>query len=135
VVAKWFNRGEANDKEATLVRDAWVDGRAELFAPSLLLFEVANSIWRNHNVETGIARSLTRLAVRISPKLLNPTEEVTEQAMQLAKAEKLAFYDAIYPALSKSLSLSLITADREQLTAARGYAKVVHLSAIEKQAF
>jgi predicted nucleic acid-binding protein len=61
---------------------------------------------------------------------LNPKEEVAEQAMRLARAEKLTFYDAIYPALSKFLSLPLITADKEQLTIAKEHTETVHLSAI-----
>ncbi len=134
VVAKWFNRGEANEREATLLRDAWIDRRTELFAPSLLLFEVANAIWKNPNVDRKTARSLTRLAVRISPSLLNPKEEVAEQAMRLARAQKITFYDAVYPAISKSLSFPLITADREQLTVSQGYTKAMHLSAIPNPA-
>ena len=75
MVAKWFNRGEANEEEANLLRDEWVDGRVELYAPSLLLFEVANSIWKNSNVTRKIASSLVGLAVRICPTLLNPQQE------------------------------------------------------------
>lgn len=103
-----------------------------LYAPSLLLFEVANSIWKNPGLKARTARSLVRLAVRISPSLLNPREEVAEQAMLLAKKAKLTFYDSIYLALAKSLSSLLITADQEQLSAATGYTKAVHLSAIGK---
>jgi predicted nucleic acid-binding protein len=104
----------------------------KLYAPSLLLFEVANSIWKNPNVLSKTARSLVRLAVRVSPTLLNPQEEVAEQALLLARRTKLTFYDSIYLSLAKSLSLLLITADREQLVAADKYTKAVHLSTIEE---
>jgi hypothetical protein len=79
VVAKWFYRGEAYEKEATLVRDAWVDGRAELFAPSLLLFEIGNSIRKNQNVGTRAAISLTRLAAGVAPKLVNPRRRLQDR--------------------------------------------------------
>ncbi len=128
MVAKWFNRSEVNEEEANLLRDEWVDGRVELYAPSLLLFEVANSIWKNPNVTGRVARSLVGLAVRISPTLLNPQEGVAEQAILLARRKKLTFYDSIYLAVAKSLSLLLITADQEQIVAAERYTKVAHLS-------
>jgi len=130
VVAKWFNRGEANEEEATRLRDKWVDGRVELYAPSLLLFEVANSIWNNPNVPGKTAYSLVRLAVRVLPTLLNPQEDVAEQAMLLARRKRLTFYDSVYLALAKSLSLLLITADQEQLVAATKYTKAAHLSTV-----
>ena len=114
------------------MRNAWIDGRVDLYAPSLLLFEVANSIWKNPGIKVGTARSLVRLAVRISPSLLNPREEVAEQAILLAKRTRLTFYDSIYLALARSLSFLLITADHGQLSAATGYTKAVHLSTIGK---
>lgn len=128
VVGKWFNRGEENEKEATALRNGWVEGVVDLCAPSLLLFEVANSIWKNPRVAPRTARSLVRLAVRISPTLLNPQEQVAEEAMVLARRRKITFYDSIYLAVAKSLGVVLLTADREQLSAASGYTKAAHLS-------
>ena len=103
-----------------------------LYAPSLLLFEVANSVWRNPGVPLRTSRSLVRLAVRISPTLLNLQESVAEQAMVLARRAKLTFYDSIYLAVAKSLSLVLVTVDRDQLLAANGYTKAVHLSRVQE---
>ncbi len=130
VVGKWFNKGESNEKEARVLRDAWIDGRAQLYAPSLLLFEVANSIWKNPSIRTKTARSLVRLVIRLAPHLLNPDEEVSEDAISLARRSKLTFYDSIYLAFAKSLSHILVTADRAQLSVAEGYTKAVHLSGI-----
>lgn len=128
VVAKWFNRGEENEEEAAALRKAWLDGRLELFAPSSLLFEVANSIWKNSNVTTRSARSLVKLAVVLSPRLVNLEEEAAEQAMILARKRRFGFYDTAFLALAKSLSVPFITADQEQLRAADGYVRAVHLS-------
>ena len=132
VVAKWFNRGESNEDEARALRDAWTDGKVHLYAPTLLLLEVANSIRKNPAIRTKTARSVVRLLVRLSPNLLNPDEEVSEKAMMLARISKLTFYDSIYLALAKSLSHILITADQEQLSIADGYTKAIHLSSIRR---
>ncbi|MBI2185481.1 MAG: type II toxin-antitoxin system VapC family toxin [Thaumarchaeota archaeon] len=132
VVAKWFNTGEAYEKEARNLRDAWISGKLHLRAPSMLPFEVANSIWKNPNISTKVARSLVRLVIRLSPDLMNPREEDSEQAMLLARRTKLTFYDSIYLTLAKSLSSILVTADDEQLSASNGYTKAVHIASIKK---
>ncbi|HKW04510.1 MAG TPA: type II toxin-antitoxin system VapC family toxin [Nitrososphaerales archaeon] len=51
VMAKWFNKREANEEEALALRSAWIDGTIELLAPSVIIYEVCNSIWKNPNIE------------------------------------------------------------------------------------
>lgn len=102
----------------------------ELVAPTLLHFEVANSIWKNPNVSARKALSLVRLLVRLAPKLVDLREEEAEQAMFLGRRKKLTYYDAAYLALAKSLSAPFITADQEQVDAAKGYVDCSHLSSI-----
>ncbi len=128
MVAKWFNKGEADELEATSLRRAWVNGNVRLYSPSLMLFEVANSIWKNPKVTTATARSLVKVAVRVSPALINLEEGVAALAMRIAKRTKSTFYDAVYVALAKSFSLQLITADQKQFSVSSGYAKVMYLS-------
>lgn len=130
VVAKWFNKGETNEAEAIALRKAWISGDVELVAPTLLHFEVGNSIWKNPNVSARKARSLVRLMVRLTPKLVDLGGEEAEQAMLLARRMKLPYYDTVYLALAKSLSAAFITADQEQLDAAKGYVDCSHLSSI-----
>jgi len=131
VVAKWFNRGEEYEKEAGELRDGWVAEKVELLGPSMLPFEVANSIWRNPNLSSKEAVSLVRLLLRLSPRLVGLEEETAKAAMTLARKKRLSFYDASYLALARSLSLPLVTADREQLEAARGFANANHISSVE----
>jgi len=130
VMAKWFNRGETNEQEAIALRDAWSTGKIALFSPALILFEVANSIWKNPNTEPREARSLVRLAVRLVPNFMEINEDISEEAMALAKRGKLTFYDSIYVALSKFSKLPLISADSDQLEIARGYAKSLHIGKV-----
>jgi predicted nucleic acid-binding protein len=68
--------------------------------------------------------------LRLSPKLVNLGREEAEQAMTLARKMNLTYYDSAYLALARSLSAPLITADQEQLDAAKGYAEGSHLSFI-----
>lgn len=93
-----------------------------------MFFEVANSIWKNPNIPNDVARSLVKTAVNVSPTLVNPRERVVELAMLIARRTALTFYDAVYLALAKSLSLHFITADHKQLSASDTYVKSFHIS-------
>jgi predicted nucleic acid-binding protein len=68
--------------------------------------------------------------VRLVPKLIELGGEVAEEAMLFGRRKKLAYHDTAYLSLAKSLSAGLITADQEQLDAARGYTNAEHLSSI-----
>ena len=59
VVAKWFNKGESNEEEALALRNAWIERKVELCSPSLLIYEVCNSIWKNPNIDKDKATSLS----------------------------------------------------------------------------
>jgi predicted nucleic acid-binding protein len=131
VVAKWFNRGEPNGEEALWLRTSWIEQKIELFGPSLILYEVCNSIWKNPNLDRDRAASLARLAIRLRPTTIEITEEDSEEAMRLAKKSKVTFYDAVYIALSKSHKCPLVTADNDQLELARGYSSSIHISKIK----
>jgi predicted nucleic acid-binding protein len=127
VVAKWFNKGETNEREALALRSGWSDGSVSLRSPALIVYEVANAIWKNSNIESGKAASLVRLLIRLSPDHVELTEDLSEEAMNLARRNKMTFYDSIYVALSNHLKLPLITADSDQLDAARNYTKALHI--------
>ncbi len=131
VVAKWFNKGESNEEEAHALRGAWVDGRIELCCPSLLVYEVCNSIWKNPNINHTQAASLARLVVRLAPTFLEVGEEEASESISLARKSKLTFYDAVYIVVSRFSKYSLITADGDQLKASEDYTKSYHLSKVK----
>jgi predicted nucleic acid-binding protein len=127
VVAKWFNKGETNEEEALLVRTAWIGGDIELFSPSLLIYEVCNSIWKNPNIDPDQASSLSKLVVRLAPNLLEVGEDQSSESMNLARKSKLTFYDTVYIILSRDRKRILLSADHDQLEASKNYTKSVHL--------
>ena len=128
VMAKWFNKGEAHEEEALALRSAWIDGTLQIFGPSLIIYEVCNSIWKNPNVERKLALSLAKLVLRLRPNLIEVGENESEESMELARKTKLTFYDSIYIVLSKSRKCPLITSDNEQLEIARTYTASNHIS-------
>ena len=130
VIAKWFNKGETNEEEAIALRRAWIEGKAELFGPSLIIFETCNSIWKNPNLDRNQASSLSRLVVKLAPNLLEVGEAESSETMNLARQNRLTFYDAIYIVLSRQRKYPLVTADGDQLRASKDYTTSVHISKI-----
>jgi predicted nucleic acid-binding protein len=130
VMAKWFNKGESYEREAFSLRTDWVEGRVELLAPSLITYEVCNSIWKNPNVDRERASSLSKLAIRLAPTLLDVGEAESSQSMDLGRKSKLTFYDAVYIVLSMYQKSPLVSADVVQLKVARDYAESIHISQI-----
>jgi predicted nucleic acid-binding protein len=132
VVAKWFNKGESYEDEALALRNAWIDGNVELFSPSLVIFEVCNSVWKNPNIYRDQASSLSRLVVRLVPTLLEVGEVQSSETMKLARTSKLTFYDAVYIVLSSYQRFPLITADQDQLQVGKDYTKSIHIGNIRE---
>lgn len=131
VMSKWFNKGESNEEEALWLRTAWIERRIEIFSPSLIVYEVCNSIWKNPNIDRDQAKSLASLVVRLRPTMIEISEEDSEETMTLARKSKLTFYDAVYIALSKSHRCPLVSADGGQLDGAKGYTSSIHISKIK----
>lgn len=99
-----FGEPEAARAEA-LVEDA------ELFAPGLVLFELANIAWkkskRHPDRATEIAAGL-RLALQLDVRTV---EVAHEEVLEVALETGLTAYDASYVWLARSLSVPLATFD------------------------
>lgn len=131
VVAKWFNKGESNEEEALALRTAWIDGNVELFSPTLVIYEVCNSIWKNPNIDRDQASSLAKLAVRLAPNLIEIGDVESSESMNLARKSKLTFYDAVYIVLSRYRKSPLVSADGDQLEVGKDYTTSTHISKVK----
>ena len=126
VAAKWFNQEELTD-QAVKVKERHVRAEVELIAPSHLLCEVANSIWRNPQLADGDARHAVLALSDLGIALLPPEGERLGRTMEIARQKGISFYDAAYIQAAKETDASLITADEIQLKAATGIIQALHL--------
>jgi len=112
VAAKWVLR-EVGSSDAARILDAFRRGHLSVFAPSLLVEEVAAVI------ATRFRRNLlnSRQAVEAFEQMLIylPTlvrsNDVARSAMRLATQHRASFYDCLYLAWSFELKCDLVTAD------------------------
>jgi predicted nucleic acid-binding protein len=118
VLIKWFHaEGESELQAARSLRTAHLHGDIDAHVIDLAYYELGNVLiralkWR----PTDVADQLDDLtAVLGSPLLMNPAG--LRRAADLAHAHQLSFYDASWAAAALELGISLVSADRQLLSA------------------
>lgn len=108
VAAAFFREEHADAARSLLVSDL------ELYAPDLVLAEMANVIWKRHTRgEIDAAESSQLLAdVLTLPLQLTPSAEIVAAALELATRTRRTVYDCLYLALAIKTQTTLITGDR-----------------------
>jgi predicted nucleic acid-binding protein len=120
----WFAR-EAD----SLAANRLIRSRADLIAPSLLLAEIANGLWkktRHGEISVDLADAAMKEVRRFIPHFVEATE-LAAQALELAREIDYSVYDCFYLALALRRAAPFVTLDRALVT---GAAKSRHARAI-----
>lgn len=126
VVVKWYIP-EQHHEQARDLRDAYLDGRHELFAPSLLPFEVVNALkYSDHFDSEQLTTASTTLPeygiTLLSYRKVGPVAEVATEL-------DITLYDASYLALATTTEAIVYTADSRLLDAIEENASYSDLAA------
>jgi predicted nucleic acid-binding protein len=129
VLVKWFKTDHEDlvaEARALLERVERI--RAEVYAPSLLFYEVGNILARKSDLDdAAVAAVLSGIAA--SRLIVAPPEPgLLARAARIARAHDLSFYDASFVALAVALGCPLVTADRTLAGRTRDLGIVRHLS-------
>ena len=112
VAAKWFLKGEKYESEGLRLRQDYEAGKVDLRAPSLILCEVCNAIWKRKDI---VHESASKLAEAASNYLGSITVSLTHQSYRAivsnARIWDVTVYDSSYATMSEELKRPLITAD------------------------
>ena len=106
VALKWFV--EESDSNT-----AWRVLKGDLVAPSLILGEVANGLWKKWR-QHEVTRDQALAAIASLPMMLvdtYPPERLVDRATQIALDVDHAVYDCFYLALAEQLRIPFVTAD------------------------
>lgn len=112
VVAKWFIPEDESDK-ASRIMEKYNDGKIELYAPDLLIYEIANVLRYRADVSDKMLIDDMNALFKLQLNLIPPSTEIISEAIEIAKALDLSIYDACYIAIAEILATNLITADME----------------------
>ena len=108
VAVKWLVAEEDSD-----AADRLLVGGDDLYAPRLMVSEVANAVWRKARmgeIERGRA-GILMAAVSEMPVHWSSDETVCVDAVRLAVALDRPAYDCVYLALAHRVDAQLVTAD------------------------
>lgn len=112
VAVKWL-LPEEDSKEALGIRDAHVRGKVTLYAPDLLLYEVANVLRYRHDVADADIVSGVEALFLLDIAFLSPSSRSVARAVVTARRFDITFHDAVYLEIAEDIGASLVTADYE----------------------
>ena len=116
VAAKWALQEDASDRARALL-----DRDEDFVAPSLIVAEIGNALWKRavrQEMSTRDAVRALQSAVRLLTQLVPPTE-LAARAIEMAIELRHPIYDCFYLALAERERSPLITADAKLFAAGK----------------
>ena len=116
VAAKWVLQEDGSDRAAAL-RGSGDD----LIAPSLIVAEIGNAIWKRAIWREVSARDAVRAvqtAINLFTRLIAPSQ-LAARSTEIAIELRHPIYDCFYVALAERERCPMITADRRLIAAAK----------------
>ncbi len=130
VVVKWVLSGEPFEENAVTLKEHSLSGRVNLFAPSFMVQEVTNSLWKaikRKRILQDEAQEALRTLNDLRIDLVELDWQHSSEVLSFACKLDLAVYDAAYLFLSDQTSACLITADNKLYEKAQEHFQVLHL--------
>ena len=115
VVVKWFILEEDSER-ATSLRQAHVRDELALYAPDILLMELANALRYSPVVSAGEIPEALQVILDLNITVVRFDLDILVSAVSLGLERDLAVYDAYFLALAQAMEIPLITADRRMLS-------------------
>ena len=115
VVVKWFVPEEDSEKALSL-RHAQENREIQLYAPEVLLMELANALRYSSEFSASEIAEALDTPFGLNVLLVPFSLEALNSAVTLSLNQDLAVYDAYFLALARALEILLITADRKMLS-------------------
>jgi predicted nucleic acid-binding protein len=115
VVVKWIRQEESFATEALQWWTAMQEGAAQVAAPSLLAFEVANALNYKDDFTAGDVQQAMENIYALGFDWYEPNLPLILRAIELARVHRIALYDATFVALAEALGADFITADEKAM--------------------
>lgn len=131
VIVKWFRREETLANRAIILRDAYLDGAISIAEPWLIAYELANVLRYKNDWTTAQAQGAVQSILGLGFDWYPPNEATMFRAVEIARTNDLAVYDAVPVALAEALGAVFITADDKALTRLALFSFVRSLSRTE----
>lgn len=110
VAVKWFCE-EAGFKEAEAILAEVFAGSVEMYAPDLLVYEIANALFKGKQFESERVQAALETIYNSPIQLLTPDKLLSVSATRFMTNYNITFYDAVYAGLAHVLQVPLLTAN------------------------
>lgn len=134
VVLKWF-LPESDNAAADFLLEKFLNNEAELFAPDVLLVEIASALWKRVVLRNEVTPDEATLVYRdllTMPLSLIRTESLAQMAFQWAIKHKHPVYDALYCTLAMERQCDFVTADQKLVNKFHNeFPQVRHISTLK----
>ena len=90
-------------------------------APELVVYEVANAIWKHEHLLKDLENGEQYLSIFYGLMeagkiiILSPNESIMQESYSIAKRNGITVYDAVFVSIATKLSLTLRSYDRVQI--------------------
>jgi len=110
VILKWVlgDERESDQDKAMKLLNAWVEGAAELSAPTLWQYEVGNFLGRELPEESAEKMDLL---LNLNIKSVDLADSIFRRCFNWMRQKNVSFYDVSYLAVALEIQATLITAD------------------------
>ena len=129
-VATRFLLGEDLEDEVRAVLEGFVEGRLDLLAPPVVVYEVGNALRTavaRGEVDAGEAREAFGFFLGLNLGRMGASSDLLGGAFAFSLDRGVSYYDGVYIWSSKSMDAPLLTADDRQIEAAKGVVSAIHL--------
>jgi predicted nucleic acid-binding protein len=115
VAVKWFVP-EGDSEKALGLRRAQETRELQLYAPEVLLMELANTLRYSSEFSAEEIVEALETPFELNILLVPFSLDALNSAVTLSQENDLAVYDAYFLALAQAMEIPLITADRKMLS-------------------
>jgi len=129
-VASRFLLVEDLSEEAKLVLEGFIEGKFDLRAPKLAIYEVGNTLWKAvRQGFIGQKEAVQKFSYFLSLKIgsIELDEREYEEVLEWSIERNATYYDSIYVMASKKIGAILLTADDDLYEKAKGEIPALHL--------
>jgi predicted nucleic acid-binding protein len=130
VVAKWVLPDEEYQENTIKLKKDRISRIAELSAPSFIVQEVANALWRAVKLQRFSKENAQEALIALDNMQIElyPFSWIqSSQELDIACKLNIAIYDAAYLLLAEKTKTQLITADNKLYEKAKNNYKVLHI--------
>ena len=112
IIFKWL-REEDNRHLSLKILDDFLEGKEEVIAPDIILYELANALTFKKELTEEDVLAAWELFIDFKIQIYLPDAEFIEKCLIFAKKYGVTVYDASYAVLAKEKKCNLITKDEK----------------------